>query len=197
MRLNPYAAFDCLSIALRLQQPRGAFAAPEVHLFAYLSCLLWLYSSNSVTDWGYDFVATELGAPFSLDLDAALKQLTDSGCIVRTEDRLMVGESAGRHLDDYSRLTINRDRLQCLDAACATLSAFSLGMVTNALGSEPELSRAQELRISRRLLEETGRAQLYEQFSTLRGCLHERTSDLRLPAVVWLTALYRSQGDTE
>lgn len=197
MPLNPYAGFDCLSIARRLQQPTGAFAASEVHLFAYLSCLLWLYSRNSVSDWGYNFVATELGAPFSFELDAALKRLTGSGCIIRTEERLIVGEAAAQRLDDFSRLTINRDRVQCLDAACATLSAFSLGMVSNALGSEPELSRAQELRISRRLLEDAGRAQLYEQFSTLRQCLHERTSDLRLPAVVWLTALYRSQEEIE
>ena len=73
MRLNPEATFDCLLVAERLRREAGTFTAPELHLFSYLGCLLWLYRGNIAADWGYSFVGTELGAPFSLDIDYALR----------------------------------------------------------------------------------------------------------------------------
>ena len=191
MRLNPYAAFDCLIIGRRLQNPTFRCTAAEIHLFAYLSCLLWLYRQRPVTEWGYGFVSTELGAPFSLDIDTTIKQLSDRGCFAYDQEKVIITDIAYHELDNFSALSLNRDRLECLDAACATTAAFSLGMVSNALGSDPELSRAQALRMSRRLLEESAQGELYKQFAVLRQSLIHRTEDLRLPAVVWLTALYR------
>ncbi len=60
--MNPYAAFDALQIIASLQSIYRNVAEAEVHLFAYLSCLLSLYSGQPVGDWGYDFAGTTTGS---------------------------------------------------------------------------------------------------------------------------------------
>ncbi len=196
MRLHPNATFDCLLVAQRLQAQGAVYSGPELHLFAYLACLLWLYQKNIVTDWGYSFVGTELGAPYSQEIDSALKELLGRGFFLRIHDRLRMTKLAERTLDEFTKLEMNRDRAECLNASCASIAAFSPGMVTSALSQEPELSRAKALPSSRLLLEDAAQSQLYVQFEALRSNLDPRTSDLRLPAVVWLSALYRSNAST-
>lgn len=196
MRLDPNATFDCLLVARRLQAQGAAFTGPELHLFAYLACLLWLYRRHIVTDWGYSFVGTELGAPYSQEIDSALKELLGRGFFRRVHDRLQLTAMADQALDEFASLEMNRERGECLNAACASIAAFSLGMVTSALAQEPELSRAKALPASRLLLEDAAQSQLYVQFEALRSNLGQRTNDLRLPAVVWLSALYRSNTST-
>lgn len=192
INLNPAAAFDCLFIARRLQKQNGSFSIPELHIFAYLACLLWLYRNQPLADWAYTFVGTELGAPFSQDIDTVVNELLDRGLIYRTHERLQMTESAERRLHIYERLELNIGRVECLQAACASTSAFSVGMVCSALANEPELKRSIEIPSSRQLLEELARSQLYTQFSALHEAFSGRSNDLRLPAVTWLTALYSS-----
>lgn len=197
MPLHPNATFDCLLVARRLQAQGAAFTGPELHLFAYLACLLWLYRKHIVTDWGYSFVGTELGAPYSQEIDSAVRELLRRGLFLRVHGRLRLTELAEQTLEDFSNLEMNLERAECLNAACASVAAFSLGMVTSALAQEPELSRAKALPASRLLLEDAAQSQLYVQFEALRSNLGQRTNDLRLPAVVWLSALYRSNTTLE
>ena len=195
-RLNPDATFDCLFVADRLKREMGMFTPAELHLFTYLACLLWLYRRHVVADWGYAFVGTELGAPFSLDIDATIKELLERGYFLRIQDRLQMSSTAQEQLEDFGTLEMNAERVECLRAACASTSAFSVGMVGNALAQEPELKRARAVPVSRRLLEDAGQSQLFEQFDVLRSALSRGSSDLRVPAVVWLAALYRSSAET-
>lgn len=196
MRLNPDATYDCLFVAHRLQTQIGTFTAPEIHLFSYLACLLWLYRERPVTDWGYPFVGTEFGAPFSQEIDAAVKELLKRGYFLRVQERLRMTELAEQTLGDFGQLTLNRERTECLQAACASTAAFSVGMVRSAMTQEPELKRAQAVPASRRLLDERAKSQLYLQFCALRQAISQKSNDLRLPAVVWLAALYRSSEPT-
>jgi hypothetical protein len=196
MRLNPEATFDTLFVAQRLQAGGATFSTPEIHLFGYLACLLSIYRRQAVADWGYPFVGTELGAPFSREIDAAVKELVERGFFVRTQERLQMTASAERQLLELRQLTLNQDRAECLQAACASMAVFSVGMVGNALSQEPELRRAQALPATRLLLEESAQVQLYTQFDALRQALSQQSDDLRLPAVVWLSALYRSNEPT-
>ena len=191
MRLNPDATFDCLFVANRLQSQRLSFSVQEIHLFTYLACLLWIYRERIVSDWGYEFVGTELGAPFSREIDTALKELLSHGYFRKIHDRILLTKLAEQPLQELSELTINQERAECLHAACSSVAAFSVGMVSNALAKEPELMRAKALPSSRMLLEDAARSQLYVQFDALRKAVGQRSNDLRLPAVVWLTALYR------
>jgi hypothetical protein len=190
--LNSAATFDCLFVARRLQQQNGSFSIPELHIFGYLACLLWLYRNQPITDWGYTFVGTELGAPFSQDIDTAANEFLEHGLFHRTHERLRMTELAERKLQIYEQLNLNFERVEYLQAACASISAFSVGMVCTALANEPELKRSNAIPASRQLLEELARSQLYLQFSALHKAFSGRSNDLRLPAVTWLTALYSS-----
>ena len=88
-------------------------------------------------------------------------------------------------------LSIYQERIDCLQASAATITAFPVGLVREALGQEPELSRAKDVPASRMLLEEESTLKaLYHQFDVLREVLGSTKRDLRLPAVVWLTALF-------
>ena len=192
MRLNPEATFDTLFVAQRLQIGCATFSAPQLHLVGYLACLLSLYRRQPVTDWGYPFIGTELGAPFSPEIDTAVKELTERGFLSGSRERLQMTGVAEKQLAELRQLALNQERAECLQAACASTSVFSIGMVGSALSQEPELRRAQALPATRLLLEESAQVQLYTQFDALRQALSQRTNDLRLPAVVWLNALYRS-----
>jgi len=191
MRLNPDATFDCLYVANRLQIKQLSISPQEIHLFTYLACLLWLYRERVVSDWGYDFVGTELGAPFSRDIDTVLKGLLTRGYFQKMHDRVHLTKLAEQPLHDLSGLIINQERIECLQAACVSTAAFSVGMVSSALSKEPELMRAKAFPSSRFLLEDSARSQLYIQFDALRRAVSKQSNDLRLPAIVWLTALYR------
>ena len=186
-QLNPDAAFDCLFIAGRLQVQTGTFTIPELHL----ACLLWLYRGRAVADWGYSFMGTELGAPFSVDLELAVTTLLDRGFLIRTLDGVCTSELAEPSVAEMGSLSLNKDRVECLDSSCASTAALSSGMVGCALAQEPDLRRAQATPMSRLLLEDAARSQLFLQFDALRNGLRSG-DDLRTPAVVWLTALYRS-----
>jgi hypothetical protein len=193
--LNPTPAFDCLSIVDVLSKDEGSISAPEIQLFAYLSCLLWLFRGRTVATWGYQFVGTEYGAPYSRDIDATLKELHSRGYLLQVEARYRLGTEASAMIGAFQGLSINRPRLECLDAACSSTIALSPGLVGSALSQEPELSRARALPMSRPLLEPPARARLHSQFIALRQGLADNTHDLRVPAVVWLSALYRT-GDS-
>ena len=190
--LNPSAAFDCLFIARHLQHQNGSFSVPELHVFGYLACLLWLYREQPISDWDYTFVGTELGAPFSQDIDTAVNEFLEHGLFHRFHERLQMTELASKRLQSYESLALNSERIEYLYASCASTSALSVGMVCTALANEPELKRANMIPASRQLLEELAQSQLYLQFNVLHKLFSERSSDLRLPAVTWLSALYSS-----
>lgn len=154
---------------------------------SYLACLLWLYRNQPIVDWAYTFVGTELGAPFSQGIDTAANEFLERGLFHRTHERLQMTGLAERRLQIYEQLHLNLERVECLQAACATTSAFSVGMVCTALANEPELKRSISIPASRQLLEELARSQLYLQFSVLHKAFYGRSKDLRLPAVTWLT----------
>ena len=189
---NSDATFDFLILASRMQKRNDSFVIPEIHLFAYLSCLLWLYRCQAVSDWGYSFVGTEFGAPFCVEIDSAATDLLERGYIQRIDGRFQITELAKQRIEIFTTLEMNFDRLECLNAACSSTSFLSTGMVRHAMLQEPELRRSQDRPSSRKLLEESAISQIYAQFDVLKSAIARPTNDLRLPAVVWLTALKKS-----
>ena len=190
---SPDATFDCLFLANRLESRGETFKAAELHLLAYLGCLLWLYSGRVVSDWGYGFVGTDVGAPFSRAVRDAVDRLAIGGHFGQETDRLRLETSGKALATRLAALELNKERTEHLAAAFETTTAFSIGMVSNALSHEPGLSKAYALSGGRVLLEDTLQHELYGQFEVLRREL-PHTQDLRVPAVVWLTALYSSTG---
>jgi len=191
MHLKPLSTFDCLYLGSRLQRWLGGFSAAELHLLAYLACLLSLYHKIPVADWGYGFVGTEHGAPFSLEIKVAAQELENRGFFYSTQDKLQMTVAAEELLKELEGMSLYEERTDCLNAASSSIVAFSVGTVREALNNEPELQRAKQMPTNRVLLEEPGIDIIYEHFGLLREALGDRIKDLRLPAVAWLTALFR------
>ena len=146
-----------------------------------------------MSDWGYTFVGTELGAPFSVAVNDSLHELLRRGILIKTRERLFTSPTTADLLPNLRSLQRSKARFECLDAACASTQALSPGIIGSALAQEPDLMRVRATHVSRTLLQESAQQHLYEQFNLLRRNLGADLPDLRMPAVVWLTALHRSQ----
>jgi len=191
--INPYALFDCLSIGKRLQAILNNFAEAEVHLFSYLSCLLLLYRQKPIADWKYMYAGTKNGAPFSIEVSAALKRLQIMGFIEPNDDYLRV---TNRGLEEYERLlslTQNSQREIFLEGACSSVLSLPVGVIRNAISNDPEIKRA-SMSAARWLLNDNRVDALYQEFSALSEAIGIQVKDLMVPAVVWLTYLTRTSS---
>lgn len=194
--LSAYAAFDSLHVGLYLERVLRNFAEAEVHLFAYLGCLLSLYRKRPVSDWGYGFSGTRNGAPFSVELNESLATLKSAGMLRSEGEFLRLTETGKAECQGLSDLSINQERLACLEGACGCLLTMPVGVVRNALFQEPMLKPAVRLNDARPLLEGPGLSLIYDQFSELSAAIGVNVSDLMLPATVWLTYLSRTAPDS-
>lgn len=192
MALYPVATYDCLFLGSCLERRFGAFGSAELHLFSYLACLLSLYRHRPSVDWGYGFVSTQVGAPFSREIEMTVDELKRRGLFLESDDRVTLTQNARDQLSLFSTLQFYKERKEYLSAASASILAFSTGIVRAAISEEPELRRAKSLSATRGLLEEPGLQLLYEHFSHLRTALGSEAYDLRVPAVAWLSALFQS-----
>lgn len=187
--LDPVATYDCLFISCRLQKRFEGFAPAELHLLAYLACLLSVYRKSPAADWGYGFIGTEFGAPFSQEIDRAIRELVERQLFSEKDDKLIAAPECFEETELFGSLSFYESRNDCLNGACASILAFSVGIVREALSQEPELNRAKALASTRELLDGPGLQLLYEQFDALTVALGSELRDLRLPSVAWLTAL--------
>lgn len=188
--LNPYASFDCLSVATRLERWTGSVTEGELHLFSYLACLLSLYRMRPVTDWGYQYVGTKLGAPYGPAIGEAIKDLIAAGLIDATDQVFRITSNGRQEYETLRTLVRNSQRDAYLEGACSSVLALPIGLVREAILQEPELSRSRRMPITRTLLEDgPGLNSLYEHFSTLSTYLGVDTDDLMVPSAIWLTYL--------
>jgi hypothetical protein len=189
MRTNPLAYYDAISVGTAVQGTFERTAISEIHLFAYLACLLSLYRGCAASDWGYDFVATENGSPFSADLEEAVSSLIAEGLVDEKERYLVVtveGFTVCSELKEFER---NAWREEFLSASCASILAVPLGAIRSAMGSDHDMKLASELGDTRRLFSETAVEELHEVFGALSEEIGIHVGDLMVPAVVWLNYL--------
>lgn len=186
---NLSAYFDALSIVARLFNNLQRVSVSEVHLFSYLSCLLWLYKKQPVALWGYPFAATPQGHPYSADLDEAIKYLHNSGMIIVDGQYVAITEKGITEYSELLKMTTFSERDPYLEGACSCVLAIPVGMIRNGLLNEPEISNAIALSQKRLLLTTDGLDMLYEQFDTLSSVVGVDVDDLMIPSVVWVTYL--------
>ena len=192
-RLVPEAVYDSLFI-VNFSTPRGyAITLSEVTYFAYLACLLSVYSGEPAGRWGYVFAATRSMSPFSDALGEATETLTNSGRFETHGARGLAATDRGAsELAGYSSQHLFQSRLKYLRAACNSSLAVPLPAVGAALSNEPELQRALAISASRELLlDEAGPRVLHQHFQGLRDALPD-SSDLFLAAVTWIGMLAAS-----
>ena len=185
--------FDALDVCRRLQETLGPVARAEVHLFAYLSCLLALYRSQPVSEWGYYFAVTPDGYPYSPDLDAALDILISSGDLQTDRDGyLAMSDYGAETLRELNTLGLFQPRTSFLEGACSSVLALPVGSIRDALSQEVGIRNALALSQSRRLPTDVGLNLLYAQFRALSEAIGVNVDDLLIPAVVWLTYLIKT-----
>lgn len=185
--MNDKASFDSLAIPSILDAAIGPATSGEIHLFSYLACLLYLYRGNPLADWGYDFTATESGAPYSYDVDQAISFYSQVGFLKIDEELVSLTQEGREELVNLSTLSTLQTRLAFLEPACSSALAVPVGLVRAAVHLDINVSSAVELQSSRHLFDRTSMAQLYEQFDALRSVLGPDQSDLLSPAVTWAT----------
>ncbi len=192
---SPEAIFDTLFIGQRLQRKIEDFSQYEIQFFAYFSCLLSLYEGNTVEDWKYSFVKTELGSPYSIDIDASIQILYASGKLSQTENskEYFTVNKAGNEFFNFQNEAASSlaGRKKYLLTACNTISLIPFGAIKEAISGEPVLYSASNSLSKRSLLEDSNPATrvLYSQFKDLKLALQDKYQDLIVPAVVWLESL--------
>lgn len=189
-KVNPFAFFDCLAISTELQHVLDAAAPAEVHLFAYLACLLSVYRGRPVATWGYSFAGTRNGSPFSPEVEASKELLIRAGHATVTESGYLQLTSSGcEEYELLASLTVNSQRIEYLVGACATVLTLPLGWIKAAITSDPQMRLAAEQKTTRPLLTETAIDEFHDDFELLAASLGADVADLMIPAVIWLRSM--------
>ncbi len=187
--ISSEATADALAIISRVQSVLQNATEGEVHLFAYLSCLLWLYKGNPAAEWGYEFSATLTGAPFSTAVGEATKLLRQYGKLHKAGEYMRLTPDGDALYDKLHTLDQFRIRYPYIDGACGSLFGMPVGLVRDAVNNEPGLRRAGVMHSKRRLLQEPDKEDLFDQFMALIEAIGVSSSELMIPALVWLRYL--------
>jgi hypothetical protein len=187
------ASFDALELTDQLTATSASEG--ELHMLAYLSCLLAVFDERHPSWWGYGFTATKAGTPFATSMRQAVLDGTRAGFLVLEERVLTLSERGGHELQSVRPLILNQRRERYLEAAAATALTMPLPAVSNSLSYEPGLRGALRFMRTKSLLDETGITLLEAQFEQVGEALGGSAGkdDLLVPSVVWLTFLARQR----
>jgi hypothetical protein len=184
------AGFDALFITDALSAFADGAGIVELHLFAYLACLLSIYDGRDVSSWDYDFVATPAGAPYADALASECDRLRAMGLLVDHGLLLRLGPQAHDDLTVIREFASARARIPYLDAACSAATLLPLPTVTNAISHEPGLQQALSQHGSKELLNQAELMLVDAQFRAVSEALTEHSgehSDLLVPTTLWLS----------
>lgn len=182
------ATFDLLAIVSRLEGVLCGVTDGEVHLLSYLSCLLAVYRGYPASDWGYPFVRSSWGAPYSPDIQERLVEARARGLLEGQETNRVTTE--GRLLHEFLEIRVQHAwRVPCHEGSTASALAIPSGVIRNALRMEPSL-RSTEVHVgARQLLEGGSVGLLHEHFQALSEAIGQSVEDLMIPSVVWIRYL--------
>jgi len=186
---NPNAYYDCLAICANLEKYMGNASLTEIHLFAYLSCLLSLFKEHPVSMWGYSFSVTSTSYPYSVDIDEEIVNLVNSDCLYRDNNFLKVTELGKEQYKVLSSLSQYAERELFIKGSCSTTLALPVGFVRKAVSQESEITNAVALDQRSLLLGEGAINDIHRQFSTLSSIIGVDTKEMIVPSVLWLTCV--------
>jgi len=186
---DAYAAFDCLHLLATVPPRLGGLTRNELHQFSFLGCLIDMYGGGITNEWGYSYVASRSGTPFSGALDETVDGLLLRGLITQSVNILNISRTGAVARDSLVSLQQNRKRAVALRAAATVVSALSLGSIRQAmLRSGPDLAAAVDLGVTRRLLGPLALDDLAGQFAAVRDAAGP-TVDAAIPIAAWLSFL--------
>ncbi len=189
MTYNHLAYFDGLQIGQHVINSVGSVASAEIHMLAYLSCLLSLYRQQPVSLWGYQFAVTRENYPFASDLQAGIDTLCSSGYLATAEGYYSITGRGQAELEALQSLNVYQERRAFIDGACSCLITLPISAIRRALENDPDIQPATAISQSRLLFSESGVQTLYDHFSALSDAIDVHTDDLTIPAVVWVAFL--------
>lgn len=182
------AKIDCILLSAALCKENEQFMLSELHLFAYLACLVGLFQGWSVSQWGYAFWGTEDGAPFSDALQQEFDVLVECGAVLVTESLYRCESEQIRIADQLAVMSSMADRSGLIDASLSGLRFYGSGFVRNAMNSDPVLSNVRKAHSGRNLMIEEGMALLHSHFEKLRRVVPPGSSP-KVPSILWLATL--------
>lgn len=187
--MKPDAYYDTLAIAVKLKGSFESIAPSEIHLFAYLSCLLSLYNGKAASDWGYGFVATDNGSPYSPEVDDALRFSVREGYLYESNGYVTIVSGGLQDYRELSELLRNKEREPFLNGSCASVFALPIGLIRQAISTDHDMKVANSFGDTRGLLTESSVEDLHDAFALLSEQIGVGVNDLMVPAVVWLNYL--------
>ena len=193
---NPAAYFDILSLGQRMSDLVEGFSRPEIHLFAYAACLLSLYEGQPASEWGYEFVSTPNGLPFSQEINESLELALDLGQLHLNNTLIVLSPDGKAEADILRGLHGNQQRERFLEGAADCLLVFNPGNVREAFNYDTALSYLRNGNHTDWILTKPVIDRLYANFHELRKALACDTRDLSVPLVSWMQYLIETGRNT-
>lgn len=190
IEIVPEAYFDGLAIAADAPVSSLPMSVQEMHLYSYLGCVLALFQGRAVADWGYEYVITSEGFPFSKELDEARKVLIANGALDMDGQGLLRPNlpALTDELDIVSTLSDWGDRRATVRAATECSLALPMGSIRYAISRSPGMATSFLLGQRGKLLERDDAGLLYQEYTLVSSVLGAEKVDILAPAVVWLSA---------
>jgi len=189
---NPFAYFDTLSLAERLSDVVEGFSRPELHLLAYAACLLSIYDGQPAAEWGYEFVSTENGLPFSQDIDEAIEMGFGLGLLFGHGALIAITQDGQTELKTLRDMESSKARDRYLAGAGDALLVFNPGNIREAFNYDPTISYLKGGNRTEWVLTKPVVERLYENFKQLREALAYNAKDLSVPLISWLKYLIQT-----
>jgi hypothetical protein len=162
--------------------------AAEIHLLAYLACLLSLYDGRPVSDWQYSFVKSSWGSPYASAIDHSVNSLSQAG-LAKVSEIIRITDEGAEFVNFLQLQSEHSWRVPFLKGATASALSIPAGVIRSGLYEEPGLRIESIHRGPRHLLEEQGLPALHRHFAALHEVLGLEHRDLMIPAVVWIRYL--------
>lgn len=190
--ISPAAYFDMLSLGERVTELVEGFSQPELHLLGYAACLLSLYEGQPAADWGYEFVSTECGLPFSQHISTAIDIALDLEHIHLHGGLMILSDEGYAEVRSLRELEDNKARDRYIAGAADCLLVFNPGNVREAFNYDPTMRYLRNGNRTEWLLTAPVIERLYRNFRQLREALDYEPHDLSVPMVSWLKYLIQT-----
>jgi hypothetical protein len=187
--MDAVAAYDVLAVADELDEYTGPLARGELHVVLYLALALGIYSGLQPEDWGYQFVSTPAGVPYSTEVDNSIGYLAAQG-LLASHDGLFASSVDGRaEAKLWETVVRYRQRRMYIRGASGVAAVMPITLIVNAIATDPQLRAAIRQPLSKVLFDETGLSAITAHFDAVREVVGTRTVDTTLPATLWIAYL--------
>ena len=186
----PEAHFDTVAIIGSAPRSVAPVAIIELHLYAYLACILGLFKGNPAGAWGYGFTVTPEGFPFSFELESSRAFISSRGWIEEDGRGTMTarGDTLKVELDRLAGLRMFSDRYEALRAATRCAVALPVGAIRGAINRSPGMVEPLALGQAQALLREGDVGLIHDECRAIELALGDKSVGLLSPAVLWLSS---------